>query len=132
MINGIGWSCSKKYLLDSFDSSLFSSGRGEVWYILNDFFLVLVQLQTSMEQLFRQTIKDGNLDVEGGETFEPPSLDDDLEDRREYFASKEGMQGVSEAFPQQPPAIPEGDWNVYRLVVAVRGEFEAKFKAMWA
>jgi ATP-dependent RNA helicase DDX60 len=108
------------------------SGRGEVWYILDDFFLVLVQLQTSIEQLFRQAIKDANTDTEGGDTFEPPSLDDDLEDRREYFASKEGVQGVSEAFAQRPPSIPEGDWDVYRVVAAVRGDFETKFKAMWA
>jgi len=107
-------------------------GRGEVWYILNDFFLVLAQLQTSIEQLFRQAIKDANTDTEGGDTFGPPSLDDDLEDRREYFASKEGVQGVSEAFPQRPPSIPEGDWDLYRVVTAVRGDFDTKFKAMWA
>jgi len=106
--------------------------RGEVWYILNDFMLVLVTLQTSLELLFRQGIKDANLDAEGGDSYEPPTIDDDIEDRRGYFEEREGVKGVSEAFPQRPSVVPEGDWDVYRTVVAVRNEFETKFKLMWA
>lgn len=99
-------------------------GRGQVWYLLNEFFLVLEAIQTGLEQIFKRAIRAGG--DEDVSTREHADIDDVKEDAQDLLG------GVSAAFPKQPPQLPDGDWNVYCAIVAVRTEFEEKFKAMWA
>lgn len=104
-----------------------------MWYLLNEFFLVLEAIQTAFEQIFKNAIRaSGGGNADDVTAREHADIDDVKEDAQDLFAAGSAGDGVSAAFPQQPPELPLDDWNVYRAFVAVRVEFEEKFKAMWA
>ncbi|KAF8315022.1 P-loop containing nucleoside triphosphate hydrolase protein [Clavulina sp. PMI_390] len=107
-------------------------GRGQVWYLLNEFFLVLEAIQTALEQIFKRALRGGG---EGGgdevSGREHVDIDDVKEDAQDLLSGA-GGKGVSAAFPEKPPQLPVEDWNVYCAFVSVRVDFEEKFKAMWA
>jgi hypothetical protein len=100
-----------------------------VWYLLQDFFLVLMIIQQSIEQLLLQASKEPDAST-------PPSNDnEDVEEEVEVDeeeAAETGLVDGTEAFKQKPAGVTQADWLVYRCVVATREEFEVKYKAMWA
>jgi hypothetical protein len=107
--------------------------RGEVWYLLQEFDLVLMTVRGVVEQLLlRAGMPDGKDEddqAEAGTEVEEQSVldsgygtgtavdDDDLVDGPEL---------------KRPRAVSDRDWQVYVVIDAALREFNEKFKAMWA
>jgi hypothetical protein len=106
---------------------------GEVWYLLQEFDLILMTVRGVVEQLLlRAGMPDGKDDddqAEAGTEVEEQSVldsgygtgtavdDDDLVDGPEL---------------KRPRAVSDRDWQVYVVIDAALREFNEKFKAMWA
>ncbi|KAG5652595.1 hypothetical protein H0H81_004426 [Sphagnurus paluster] len=106
--------------------------RGDVWYLLQDFMLVLMTIKTALEQLLTSASKEGKhndeandnedgVDVDSGYgTFDPAEADDG-----------DGDADEASGFAR-PLEVTDDDWRVYKVVAGATAEFERKFKAMWA
>lgn len=100
-----------------------------MWYLLNEFAFALEAIQTALEVIFKNALKGSAGDEISAR--ERADLDDDKDDVKDLL-SGENAEGVSAAFPQKPKELPQGDWDVYCAFVAVRVDFDEKFRAMWA
>jgi len=108
--------------------------RGDVWYALQNFYLILLTVQQGLEQLLSKA-GSADPDAEGGDlddSLAPPDIDEDRKEKDEFVNSTKGGDGVSPMFPTKPASVSVQDWRVYETIVATTNTFGEKFKAMWA
>jgi len=105
--------------------------RGDVWYALEAFHLVLTTIRGDLENLLLTMSKDaaphqGELEdgVEASEDSGYQSIDPS-----EWG---EAGDGADPAAFKRPRGTFDRDWRVFEVVNSVTNEFGAKFKAMWA
>ena len=108
--------------------------RGDVWYALEAFYLVLMSIRGELWNLFQRASKGEEVVSHEAE------LDDDPENGSENGEYLEADQSESEdtrgaanqsAF-ERPRSVSDSDWRVYEVVKSVTDQFGEKFKAMWA
>ncbi|KAH9002517.1 P-loop containing nucleoside triphosphate hydrolase protein, partial [Lactarius deliciosus] len=116
--------------------------RGDVWYDLESFSLVLVTIRGDLENLLLRTSKDSVLaraaerdddTVDAGDSGYH-SLDPTGRGEEEAGGS-DGEGGEADRDPaafKRPRGVPDRDWRVYEIVNKITNEFDVKFKAMWA
>lgn len=109
--------------------------KGDMWYLLQDFTLVLMTVKTALEQLLIKASKEATSadlpsveseDIDSGYgTFDPAEVE------RDDPAGEIDDDEESGEF-QRPVEVTDSDWRVYEVVRAATSEFEKKFRAMWA
>ena len=124
--------------------------RGDVWYDLEAFHLVLLAIQGDLKNLLLKTSRDAALQP----LRVDPELDDDMTDvdaskdsgyhslepsrqdeEEEEVAGGGGDGGEADLDPAafaRPRGVPDKDWRVYEIVDKIANEFGDKFKAMWS
>ncbi|KAK0440413.1 uncharacterized protein EV420DRAFT_1133707 [Desarmillaria tabescens] len=103
--------------------------RGDVWYLLQDFVLTLMVIKSSLERL----LKDAS--IESGKATAPSedveSSDDDFMADPAEADELSSDDGDVEGF-KRPPGTSAEDWRMYEVVRDATGEFNEKFRSMWA
>ena len=120
--------------------------RGDVWYDLEAFYLVLTTILGDLKNLLLRTSKHS-------ESASPPiraaELDGDMADadasrdsgyhslEPSGLGEEEEEVAGGEAGPDlgaftRPRGVPRRDWRVYEIVNNITNEFGVKYKAMWA
>ena len=107
--------------------------RGDVWYALEAFHLVLTTIRGDLENLLLTMSRDavphqGELD-DGMDASEAEDSGYQSFDPSEWG---EAGDGADPAAFKRPRGIFDRDWRVYEVVNNVTNEFGTKFKAMWA
>jgi ATP-dependent RNA helicase DDX60 len=100
--------------------------RGDLWYLLQDFDLILATIKASLEQLFTElsaSVDPTDIDnVPVLDTADPESDDED---------SNSTGAGNPTTF-KRPTGIKNEDWRVYITICSAAMTFREKFKEMWA
>ena len=113
--------------------------RGDVWYALEAFHLVLVTIRGDLENMLLRTSREppraaepdddttdaGTSGDSGYQSLEPSGPGEEEEEE----AGGSGDVGVTFT---RPRGVPDRDWRVYEIVNSITNEFGVKFKAMWA
>ncbi|KAH9175040.1 P-loop containing nucleoside triphosphate hydrolase protein [Lactarius sanguifluus] len=116
--------------------------RGDVWYDLEAFQLVLVTIRGDLENLLLKTSRDSAVraaerdddTVDAGDSGYH-SLDPTGRGEEEEAGGSDGEGGEADRDPAaftRPRGVPDRDWRVYEIVNKITNEFDVKFKAMWA
>jgi hypothetical protein len=107
--------------------------RGDVWYTLEAFYLVLTSIRGELGNLLLRASKGQEVVSHEAE------LDDDPENVFENGEDPEIDQSESEetgdawqSALERPRGVSDRDWRVYEVVRSVTDQFGEKFKAMWA
>ena len=95
--------------------------RGDVWYLLQDFELVLKTITTGLEEL---------LLIAASDEAQSETLVGDSESEGSEF--EEDSLGKDGSGFRRPAGVRDEDWRVYEVIQMVRVEFCAKFRKMWA
>ncbi|KAI5888019.1 P-loop containing nucleoside triphosphate hydrolase protein [Schizophyllum commune H4-8] len=108
---------------------------GDIWYLLEDFNLVLLTLKTALQQLLSRTRSEDaelvvGVDLDEEQVVGDADVEDDVKEDEDITDEKEPA-AEGEEF-SRPKGVPDFDWNVYRMVSRAHEDFYAKFKAMWA
>lgn len=110
--------------------------KGDLWFLLNDFSLVLATINTSLTNFMKFSAGSDTdmIDVMGGgDAFEEEQLDKSIRERKTEENDGEGPETPSEA---SPPAWEtdggKGLLHVLKAFRALADEFNEKFKSMWA
>ena len=104
--------------------------RGDVWFALQAFYLILLAIRGDLENLLLSRSKDLAAEADP---------DGDLDGDGEYHSSDpfeneevgEGDVADLGAF-KRPRGVLDRDWRVYEVVDSIANTFGVKFKAMWA
>jgi len=101
--------------------------RGDIWYLLQDFMLTLMTIQTGMLQLLHTVSKNAST---------TSSVEVDMTDLKTYNVDYDEQSAddpdEDSNFLGQPENVSCRDWNVYTVLSEICSEFEKKFHAMWA
>jgi len=108
--------------------------RGDVWYALEAFYLVLTSIRGELGNLLLRPSKGQEV------VSHEAGLDDDLEhvsENGEYLEidqseSEETGDAANQSAFERPRGVSDRDWRVYEVVRNVTDQFGEKFKAMWA
>ncbi|KAI0002287.1 hypothetical protein BJV74DRAFT_876690 [Russula compacta] len=114
--------------------------RGDVWFALKAFYLVLMSIRGDLENLL---LSASAMDTEVASSHvREAELDGHLEDASEdsgyqsIDAAEWGEEGDDSADSKsafkRPRGVLDRDWRVYEVVDSITNEFKVKFKAMWA
>ncbi|KAI0262214.1 P-loop containing nucleoside triphosphate hydrolase protein [Gloeopeniophorella convolvens] len=102
--------------------------RGDVWYALEGFWLVLTSIRGDIEHLLTGMAREAQEAQEeadgvdsGYQSFDPSEMDEE-----------DSAGGADAGAFKRPRGASDRDWRVYEVVNSVTNEFGAKFKAMWA
>jgi hypothetical protein len=110
--------------------------RGDIWYFLQDFTLTLLTVKTALQKLLLKASKDKvaeraaemeEEDEDSHEFYDAAEVDDDY-DVKESSSSTSNQKSDFD----RPAMVKDADWRVYEIVSAAAGEFEEKFRKMWA
>jgi ATP-dependent RNA helicase DDX60 len=105
--------------------------RGDVWYILEEFYIILTTIRSDLEDLLLSMSK-----VAATHQGELDDMADASEDSEyQSFGPSEWEEVGDKADPaafKRPHGVFDRDWRVYEVVDSITKEFGAKFKAMWA
>jgi ATP-dependent RNA helicase DDX60 len=108
--------------------------RGDVWFALQAFQLVLITIRGDLENLLSSASKDSDRDAALHEADSDGHMADTPDDSG-YFSTEREEEGEEEAGPgisERPRGVRERDWKVYEVVNSITNHFSNKFKAMWA
>ena len=136
--------------------------RGEVWYRLQEFSLVLASIVSSLSELITRDRKDDDIASTGADTdhfiggavtvpddwaIEPPGVKDEvitattkgsstLPIEKEKGDDVEAAAAVTSVRGEhalvRPSHVSERDWRVFEIFHELQDDFNAKFTAMWA
>jgi hypothetical protein len=117
--------------------------RGNVWYALEAFNLILTTIRGDLENLLLRTsreplraaeLDDGTEDARdsGYGSLDPSGRAEEEEEEADGDEGEGGEAGSGLASFMRPRGVPDRDWRVYEIVNNITNEFEVKFKAMWA
>jgi ATP-dependent RNA helicase DDX60 len=105
--------------------------RGDVWFVIQAFHLVLITIRGDLENLLSNMSTDPDRDA----ALHEADMSDDSgycsssdPSEREERGGEEADQGIF----QRPRGVRDRDWKVYEVVSSIANQFTVKFKAMWA
>ena len=108
--------------------------RGDVWYALQAFHVILMTIRGDLENLLSSMSIDSDRDVALHEAdsdgHKANTPDDDG-----YYSSdpeEEGGEAADQGVFERPRGVRDRDWKVYDVVNSITNQFGVKFKAMWA
>lgn len=126
------------YLYDFFvhgqvDALVYMNGlrRGDVWFVLQAFYLALTTIRGDLENLLR-SMSNAAEDAPHDEaecSLASVSEDSGYESFDEW--EKDADEPGTSAF-KRPQGVLDRDWRVYEVVNNITKEFGVKFKSMWA
>jgi hypothetical protein len=94
---------------------------GDIWYLLQDFTLVLATIENSLKQLLIAV--SGFAKADDPQSHDPAEMEEEeLEGDNEH--STEGFE--------RPAGVSDSDWALYTVANGALRDFNEKFKAMWA
>ena len=107
--------------------------RGDMWFALQAFQLVLITIRGDLENLLSSASIDSDRDAGFPEVDSDGHMVNMPDDSGYYSADpsekgEEADQGISE----RPRGVRKRDWKVYEVVNSITNQFSTKFKAMWA
>jgi hypothetical protein len=112
---------------------------GEIWYMLQEFDLVLMTIRGVVEQMLLRAgaeQKDNEAEVDTSEVQSSDDLDSAAVDSGygtgSVDVSIEDEDPVDGPELKRPRMVSDEDWQVYVVIDAALREFNEKFKAMWA
>ncbi|KAJ7686854.1 hypothetical protein B0H17DRAFT_1071320 [Mycena rosella] len=94
--------------------------RGDVWYLLQDFTLVLATVENSLKRLLMAVPSTPEAEAAEDTQFQDPA---EMEEDDEVHGGDDF---------ERPPGVDDSDWKLYTTAREVLREFNEKFKAMWA
>jgi hypothetical protein len=118
--------------------------RGDLWYDLEAFHLILVTIRGDLENLLLKAASNSAPPATRAAELEDDTADADASKDSGYHSLEPSRRGEeeeeeagSEADPDmtaftRPRGVPKRDWRVYEIVNNIANEFGVKFKAMWA
>jgi len=118
--------------------------RGDVWYDLESFHLVLVTIRGALEDLLLRTSRDAAslsqaaelgdiVDADASKDSGYHSLDPSQQEEEEAGSVDDGGEASRDpAAFTRPRGVSDRDWRVYEIFNSITNEFGVKFKAMWA
>ena len=98
--------------------------KGDIWYLLQDFMLTLMTIQSGMFQLLL-TVSKNTSTTSSAEEADLKTYNVDYEERSDGPDEDSNCSG-------KPENVSTRDWNVYMVLSEICIEFEGKFHAMWA
>jgi hypothetical protein len=107
--------------------------RGDLWFALQAFHLVLMTIRGDLENLLSSMSMDSDRDA----TLHEADSDDqgaNMSEDNGYNSSdpSETEEEADHGNFERPRGVPERDWKVYEVVNSITNQFGVKFKAMWA
>ena len=107
--------------------------RGDVWYALQAFQLVLITIRGDLENLLNSASIDSDRDAELHEADSDGHVAN-MPDDSGYFSEteEEGGEEAGQGISERPRGVRDRDWKVYEVVNNITNQFSAKFKEMWA
>jgi ATP-dependent RNA helicase DDX60 len=105
--------------------------RGDVWYALEWFYLVLITIRGDLENLLLSMSKDAAPHQGGLGDVVDVSEDSGYQSSNPSEWERAGDEADPAAF-KRPRGVSDGDWRVYEVINGITKEFGTKFKAMWA
>lgn len=111
--------------------------KGEIWFVLNDFSLVLATIIASLENFMKLTSADDDLDIRGsGDAAEELAGDSEAQDSG-YGTAENSIDEDSDTDLEESVASlsldnGQGLLKVLKAFRMLRKEFDEKFRAMWA
>ncbi|KAJ7492020.1 hypothetical protein FB451DRAFT_514183 [Mycena latifolia] len=93
--------------------------RGDVWYLLQDFTLVLATIENSLKGLLMAA--SSTTETNDAEFRDPAEVED--VDEEETHSTDDF---------ERPAGVGDSDWKLYTIARGALREFDEKFKAMWA
>ena len=108
--------------------------RGEVWYLLQAFYLILMAIRGDLENLLLSRSKDSDAAVHEGDAdgHLANTSDDSGYHSSDPFEKEVVGEEADESAFERPRGVLDRDWKVYELVNSITNEFGIKFKEMWA
>ena len=97
--------------------------KGDIWYLLQDFMLTLVTIQSGMLQLLQAISKNTSTEEVDMTDLKTYNVD--------YDEQSDGLDEDSNC-SEKPENVSPRDWNVYMVLSEICREFEEKFRATWA
>ena len=109
--------------------------RGDLWYALKAFHLVLMTIRSELENLLLRTPKESEFaSHEVGLDDNPENVSGDGDyrsiDSDASESEETGEEPTQNAF-ERPDSVLDRDWRVYEVFDSITNKFEEKFKAMW-
>ncbi|KAI9511439.1 P-loop containing nucleoside triphosphate hydrolase protein [Russula earlei] len=108
--------------------------RGDVWFVLQAFYLTLMTIRGDLENLLLSMSKaseaascESDLDNEGMDVSEDSGY--------QSSEAAEWEEAADETKPstfKRPRGVFDRDWRVYEVVDSITNNIDVKFKAMWA
>ena len=108
--------------------------RGDVWYALKEFHLVMMTIRGELENLLLRTPKGPEFashEVELDDNPENVSGDGEYQSIDTSESEETGEEATRSAF-ERPGSVLDRDWRVYEVFDSITNKFGEKFKAMWA
>ena len=110
--------------------------RGDVWFVIQAFHLVLITIRGDLENLLSKLSKDSDRDAALHEDSDGQVAN--MSDDSGYYSSNSsekeggGREKANQDIFERPSGVRDADWKVYEVVNNIANQFSAKFKAMWA
>jgi len=101
--------------------------RGDVWFALRDFYLILMAIRGDLENLLLNTLKDSEAEPDS-----PAMTDDSGYQSSDPSELDEAGDETNLSTFKRPRGVLDRDWRVYEVFRSITNEFGVKFKAMWA
>jgi hypothetical protein len=105
--------------------------RGDVWFVLQAFNLVLITLRGDLENLLMSMSKDSEAEADPDCHLANMSEDSGYHSSDQSEREEVGEEANLGAF-ERPSGVSDRDWRVYAVVGSISDKFGTKFKAMWA
>jgi len=108
--------------------------RGDVWYALEAFYLVLMSIRGELGNLLLRASKGQEVVSHEAEWDDDP---ENVSENGEYLEvhqseSEDTGDAANQSAFERPRSVSDSDWRVYEVVKSVTDQFGEKFKAMWA
>ena len=109
--------------------------RGDLWFVIQSFHLVLMTIRGDLENLLSNMSKDSDQDAASHEADSDGHMAN-MSDDSGYYSSdpseREEEEGAEEGTFKRPCGVRDRDWKVYEVMNSITNQFGIKFKAMWA
>ena len=111
--------------------------RGDLWFVIQAFHLVLMTIRGDLENLLSNMSIDSDRDVALREADSDGHMAN-MSDDSGYYSSdpsereEEGGEGTDEGIFVRPRGVQDKDWRVYEVFNSITNQFSVKFRAMWA
>ena len=97
--------------------------RGDVWFAIEAFHLILITIQGDLENVLTSMSKDSDREETDSEG---------ANDNGYYSSGEEGGEEAGQNAFERPHWVRDKDWKVYEVVNTITNQFGAKFRAIWA